>query len=240
MKLTIVLNTAFLASMSSAHTIFCQLKTDSKTYDVSYAIRTPSYDGPQTDVTSNNIACNGPPNPTTPSANIIEVTAGSTVSAIWRHTLQSGSDDVMDAGHKGPTMAYMKKVTDATSDNGVGSGWFKIQAEGWSNGNWGTDTVINSGGNQQIVIPKCIENGQYLLRAEMIALHGASAVNGAQLYMECAQINVSGGSSSKTPSTASIPGIYKSDDPGLLINIYNNPPSASNSYKIPGPDVFTC
>lgn len=95
----------------------------------------------------------------------------------------AGANDVMDPGHKGPVMAYLKKVSDATKDSGVGNGWFKIQEEGFSNGKWGTDTVINSGGNQQIKIPDCIEDGQYLLRAEMVALHGARSTNGAQLYV---------------------------------------------------------
>jgi hypothetical protein len=31
---------------------------------------------------------------------------------------------------KGPTIAYMKKVTDATTDVGYGGGWFKIQQAG--------------------------------------------------------------------------------------------------------------
>ncbi|ORY61427.1 glycoside hydrolase [Pseudomassariella vexata] len=234
MKVIVLGATALLASTAWGHTIFCQLKTDAQTYAVSYGIRTPSYDGPQTDVSSSNLACNGPPNPTTPSDKIIDVKAGGTVNAIWRHTLQSGANDVMDAGHKGPVMAYLKKVTDAKSDSGVGNGWFKIQEAGWSNGVWGTDTVVNSGGNQAIKIPDCIENGQYLLRAEMIALHGARSAGGAQLYMECAQINVTGGTGTKNPTTASIPGIYKSNDPGLLIDIYNHPPSSTNPYKIPG------
>lgn len=92
-------------------------------------------------MSSNNLACNGPPNPTTPSSKIIQVTAGSNLTAIWRHTLTckdsssrnigeyvadievAGPGDVMDASHKGPTLAYMKKVTDATKDSGVGNGW---------------------------------------------------------------------------------------------------------------------
>ncbi|CAK7204104.1 hypothetical protein SEUCBS139899_006857 [Sporothrix eucalyptigena] len=219
MKLASIL---FVAPLATAHTIFVQLAAGGKTYDVQYAIRDPSYDGPQTDVTSNNIACNGPPNPTQPSAKIIDVTAGSNVTAVWRHTLTSGANDVMDAGHKGPVMAYMKKVTDATKDNGVGAGWFKIMEHGYNSqsGVWATDTVINNAGKQVITIPDCIEDGQYLLRAEMIALHGARSVNGAQLYMECAQINVTGGKGAQKPTTYSIPGIYKSSDPGLLINIY--------------------
>ena len=47
------------------------------------------------------------------------------------------------------------------------------------------------------------------------ALHGASSYPGAQFYMECAQINVTGGSGSKTPSTVSFPGAYKGSDPGM-------------------------
>ncbi|KAI2471087.1 carbohydrate-binding module family 1 protein [Annulohypoxylon bovei var. microspora] len=226
------------ASLATAHTIFLQLEADSVTNPVSYGIRTPTYDGPITDVSTNDVACNGGPNPTTPSDKIIDVKAGSTVTAIWRHTLTSGAGDVMDASHLGPTLAYLKKVDDAATDVGYGSGWFKIQEDGYSNGVWGTSNVINNQGKQPIAIPSCLPDGQYLLRAEMIALHGASSANGAQLYMECAQINISGGSATKTPTTYSLPGIYKQDDPGLLINIYSM--SQSSQYVIPGPDPFTC
>ena len=112
-----------VASVASAHTIFVQLQAGGTTYPVSYGIRDPSYDGPITDVTSNDLACNGGPNPTTPSSNIISVTAGSTVQAIWRHTLTSGSNDVMDPSHLGPTLAYLKKVDNAPTDTGIGNGW---------------------------------------------------------------------------------------------------------------------
>jgi cellulase len=72
--------------------------------------------------------------------------------------------------------------------------------------------------------------------------------------MECAQINVSGGSGTTKPSTVSLPGAYsvnhrspitvempstdpfKATDPGILINIYPNPAT----YTIPGPAPFTC
>ncbi|KAK1783335.1 glycosyl hydrolase family 61-domain-containing protein [Copromyces sp. CBS 386.78] len=233
-----VLSLLAAASAASAHTIFVQLEAGGTTYPVSHGIRTPSYDGPITDVTSNDLACNGGPNPTTPSDKIITVNAGSTVKAIWRHTLTSGADDVMDASHKGPTLAYLKKVNNALTDTGIGSGWFKIQEDGYNNGQWGTSTVISNGGFQYIDIPACIPNGQYLLRAEMIALHAASSAAGAQLYMECAQINIVGGTGTASPSTYSIPGIYEANDPGLLINIYSM--GTSSAYTIPGPAKFTC
>lgn len=226
------------ASAASAHTIFVQLAAGGQTYGLQYGIRDPSYDGPQTDVTSRNMACNGPPNPTAPSDKIIPVTAGTDVTAVWRHTLTSGASDVMDAGHKGPVMAYLKKVTDAKSDNGVGDGWFKIQEGGLSNGVWATNEVISNNGNHVIHIPACLSNGQYLLRAEMVALHGARQTNGAQLYMECAQLSITGGTGTASPKTYSIPGIYKSNDPGLLIDIYSMKPTTQ--YIIPGPPKFTC
>ncbi|KAI1322979.1 lytic polysaccharide monooxygenase [Xylariaceae sp. FL0255] len=205
---SLALAAASTAPLTVAHTIFVQLTANGVTNPVSYGIRDPSYDGPITVVTSNDLACNGGSNPTTPSSDIIDVTAGSTVDAVWRHTLTSGADDVMDASHKGPTLAYLKKVSNAVTDVGYGSGWFKIQEDGYTDGVWGTTKVINNAGIHPITIPDCIEDGQYLLRAEMIALHAASSPEGAQLYMECAQINITGGKASASPTTYSIPGIY--------------------------------
>lgn len=37
---------------------------------------------------------------------------------------------VIDPSHKGPVMAYMKKVSNATTDVGYGDGWFKISEAG--------------------------------------------------------------------------------------------------------------
>ena len=48
----------------------------------------------------------------------------------------------------------------------------------------------------------------------VIALHGASSYPGAQFYMECAQLNIVGGSGAKSPATVSFPGAYKGSDPG--------------------------
>ena len=76
---------------------------------------------PITEVTSNDIVCNGGPNPTTATSKIITVQAGSTAKLTWRHTLTSPGTDVIDASHKGPVMAYMKKVSNAATDSGVGS-----------------------------------------------------------------------------------------------------------------------
>ena len=46
-------------------------------------------------------------------------------------------------------------------------------------------------GHYTVTIPSDIAPGQYLLRAETIALHTASQPGGAQFYMSCYQVNVS-------------------------------------------------
>lgn len=46
------------------------------------------------------------------------------------------------------------------------------------------------------------------------ALHAASSYPGAQFYMECAQISITGGSGSKSPATVAFPGAYHGTDPG--------------------------
>jgi len=230
---------AAVLGVASCHTIFVQLAAGGTTNAIGVGIRDPSYDGPITDVSSNPIACNGGPNPTTASNVVINVKAGGTVTAVWRHTETSGPGDVVDPSHKGPVMAYMKKVSSALTDPGYGAGWFKISEAGLTNvgsQTWATQDLIANQGKQEITIPPCIADGQYLLRPELIALHGASNTNGAQFYMECAQINVTGGTGAKTPATVSLPGAYKASDPGILLNIYKT----LTSYTIPGPEVFTC
>ncbi|TVY71567.1 putative endo-beta-1,4-glucanase D [Lachnellula suecica] len=238
MKFQQALSIGSLAAVTSAHTIFTNVVAGGTTYPVSYALRDPSYDGPIQDVTTNYVACNGGPNPITASSNIINVKAGDTVQAVWRHTLTSDATDVIDPSHKGPVMAYMKKVTDATTDVGYGAGWFKISEAGLNvaTQTWAVTDLIANQGLQSITIPSCLANGQYLLRAELIALHAAGSSGGAQLYMECAQINVTGGTGTATPSTVSFPGAYSASDPGILINIYQT----LTSYAIPGPTHFTC
>jgi len=134
------------AATAAAHTIFVQLEAGGTVHPVSHGVRTPTYDGPITNVASNDLACNGGPNPTMSTNAVITVQAGSTVKAHWRHTLTSGPNNVMDASHKGPTLAYLKKTDNSVTDKGVGGGWFKIQESGYSNGQWGTSTVITNGG----------------------------------------------------------------------------------------------
>lgn len=144
---------------------------------------------------ANTLACNGSPaSGFRSSSKKITVQAGSTVTGLWLHELGStdsnpGSDTdnkVIASSHKGPLLAYMKKVSDATQNPsaGPGNGWFKISEAGLISSNqWAVDALISAGGVQSVKIPSCIENGDYLLRFELIALHSASSYPGAQFYV---------------------------------------------------------
>jgi len=229
---------------ANAHTIFQRVHVNGVDQGYLYGMRYPTYDGPITDVTSNDIICNGGPNPlVTPfTTNIINIPAGATVQAEWHHVLQpngyNSADvaDPIDPGHLGPVMAYMAKIPDATQTTVTGLSWFKIFEDGFDGTHWGVDRLYAAKGLQTFTIPSCIPPGNYLLRAEIIALHAASTYPGAQFYMECAQINITGGGSTQ-PATVSLPGAYHGTDPGITIDIYY--PTVTN-YTIPGPRPFTC
>ena len=80
--------------------------------------------------------------------------------------------------------------------------------------------VLNDNcGHYTVTIPSDIAPGQYLLRAETIALHTASQPGGAQFYMSCYQVEITGGGSAEPP-TVKIPGAYSASDPGILVDIH--------------------
>lgn len=72
-----------------------------------------------------------------------------------------------------------------------------------------------------VTIPKNLPSGDYLLRIEHIALHTASTVGGAQFYISCAQVKVTGGGSGTPGPLVSFPGVYTASDPGIKVNIYS-------------------
>jgi len=85
-------------------------------------------------------------------------------------------------------------------------------------------------------IPKNTPSGDYLVRAEHIGLHVAQSAGGAQFYVGCGQITVTGGGSGTPGPLVSFPGAYSANDPGILININWPIPT---SYTPPGPAVWS-
>jgi hypothetical protein len=79
-------------------------------------------------------------------------------------------------------------------------------------------------------IPASVPSGEYLLRVEHIALHSAGSSGGAQFYISCGQVNVTGGGSGTLTDLVAFPGAYKATDPGILIDIYY--PVVSRNFSV--------
>ncbi|KAJ1901957.1 hypothetical protein LPJ81_003674 [Coemansia sp. IMI 209127] len=135
----------------------------------------------------------------------------------------------MPPSHQGPCMAYMAPL----SSQGAGPVWFKIFEEGFdSQANlWCTDKVILAWGIMNVVIPANIPHGDYLVRAEVLALHQTVVIGGTQSYPNCIVVTVNNGQAVPMPGIYSIPGIYGYNDPGILFSRMESPVG----YQIPGP-----
>lgn len=138
---------------------------------------------------------------------------------------------------------YLSKVPDASTADGTTTGWFKIFEDSWSknpNGqvgdddNWGTRDLNACCGKMDVKIPSDIPSGDYLLRAEALALHTAGQAGGAQFYISCYQITVEGGGNAN-PATVRFPGAYSASHPGIQVNIHG----PLSNYVAPGPEVYS-
>ncbi|OBT55711.1 hypothetical protein VE04_04107 [Pseudogymnoascus sp. 24MN13] len=225
---------AILAQQVAGHATFQDLWVNGST-----CVRLPLTNNPVTDVTSNDMRCNG----RSGVSGKCSVVAGQTVTVEMHQQNgdRSCGTEAIGGAHWGPVNVYMSKVADASTADGS-TGWFKVHADSWAKnpaGNsadddwWGTRDLNNCCGRMNVKIPSDIAAGDYLLRAEVIALHVAGSTGGAQLYMSCYQLVVSGGGSA-SPATVNFPGAYKATDPGILINIH----AAISSYVNPGPAVY--
>ncbi|PSN62414.1 hypothetical protein BS50DRAFT_531594, partial [Corynespora cassiicola Philippines] len=164
--------------------------------------------------------------------NVITVPAGSKIHYI----------STQQVNHPGPTQYYLAKAPagqSVTSWDGSGAVWFKIST-----------TMPSVDQNKQMTwpgqneyktpnttIPKSIPNGDYLLRVEHIALHMAMQPNKAQFYLACTQIKITGGGNGSPSPLVSLPGAYKTNDPGILVNL-GTIQGAPETYQPPGPAVW--
>ncbi|KZV62317.1 carbohydrate-binding module family 1 protein [Peniophora sp. CONT] len=225
---------AALVSRVAAHATFQDLWVNNVDQG-QFCVRLPASNNPITDVTSNDLACNAN---ASPSSGLCQVMPGDTVTVEMHQQPKDRScaNEAIGGDHFGPVQVYMAKVDDATTAVGSSQSWFKIGEMGLPSNNpdyWATEVLNDNCGHFTVTVPKDIAPGNYLLRAEVIALHVASSPGGAQFYASCFQVNV-GGSGTAKPSGVKIPGAYGASDPGILINIYQT----LATYNIPGPTPY--
>ncbi|KAI0201938.1 glycoside hydrolase family 61 protein [Astrocystis sublimbata] len=206
----------------SGHYIFQALGKGSSPGTVyQYVRHNTNMNSPVTDLSSKDMRCN-----------VGGATGGST------STLALNAGDQFTFGldqavyHQGPVSLYMSKAPGTAAEYDGSGDWFKIYDWGPKFG--GGQAQWTMAGTYSGNIPKCIPDGEYLLRIQSLAIHNPGAT--PQWYISCGQIKVSGGGSTTPSPTAKIPGAFKATDPGYTANIYNN----FNSYTVPGPSVFQC
>ncbi|KAI0466484.1 glycoside hydrolase [Xylaria cf. heliscus] len=211
----------------SAHQNFHQFWVNDVTPGYQVGIRMPPSNSPVTDVTSNDIVCNVGGTSGT-GVETVAAKAGDTIKVQWDSST-----------HPGPiTHMLYGPVTSAAATSGVGAGWFKIDEQDYVDGKWANEIMMAVDMTHTFKLPANLKTGEYLLRSEMLALHGAQTLGGAQFYIGCAQLSITGSGGDCSPKI-SLPGAYKQDDSDIYIpNFYYG--FDPTTYQAPGGDVATC
>lgn len=70
-----------------------------------------------------------------------------------------------------------------------------------------------------VTLPSNIAPGNYIIRHEIIALHLANTLGGAEFYPSCSQLSLSGSGKGAPTSDelVSLPGAYSDNDPGIYV-----------------------
>ncbi|KAI0397967.1 endoglucanase II [Xylariaceae sp. FL0594] len=214
---------ALAAQSVSAHYIFQKLTAGSVQFDTyQYIRKNTNYNSPVTDLASNDLRCNVGASGS--GTDTIEMTAGEA----FKFTADTA------VYHQGPTSFYLSKAPGKAADYDGSGEWFKIKDIGptfnGGSATWDLEQTYSA------TLPKCIENGEYLLRIQQLAIHNPWPAGIPQFYISCAQIKVTGGTGTANPQKVLIPGAFKSTDPGYTVNIYSN----FKNYTVPGPAPLTC
>jgi len=196
-------------------------------------IRTPHTNSPIKDISSADIICNAV---NVVASNNVYVNSGDTVDFEWYKDTRG--DEIFPSSRKGAVDVYIAPA----ASNGYGNVWTKLAESGFNSGKWATDDLKTNGNRHSVAIPKSLAPGDYLLRAEIIALDKADTAftadpsRGAEFFVSCAQISiVNGGKTIPTNGFNFLEGLKK-DVRGIIFDIKN----ALNGlrYKNPGPEIW--
>ncbi|KAI1261882.1 lytic polysaccharide monooxygenase [Xylariaceae sp. FL1019] len=199
------------------------------------------------DINGPNIAChNGAKN----AQSSVPVKAGDTITLKW-------FNEIGGFEHPGPIMHYLAPCgsSGCFDVDKTELSFFKFFESGllvpgapeegvdpaWVTQQWATTDVHKNVTEVQdgwidtytVTLPKDIKAGPYVLRHEMLGLHMADQ-NNAEFYPQCINLEISG-SGATEPEGQPASEFYKSDDPGIDIDIWRD----LKSYSIPGPALYT-
>jgi hypothetical protein len=153
-----------------------------------------------------------------------KVAAGGTVEFFWA-----------DWPHnQGPVLTYIAPCGGdcATADKSALK-WIKIDEAGWD-GEWAGQKLMDNNFTWTTTVPATIAAGNYVFRNEIINLHSGVEPNGAQLYPQCVNIEITGDGTDTPEGTLGVD-LYKADDAGIL---FDGASTKITEYPIPGPPLY--
>ncbi|KAI8948301.1 lytic polysaccharide monooxygenase [Xylaria longipes] len=260
MKASYPLLTLFAAGLSpvSAHWVYNRLIVNGEVAGEPYQYIRPPLNGNNflSNVNSTDMRCN-----VGGSSGLPNNTETATVRA--GDELGFGIDSTF--GHPGIQQVYLSRapeappnVTSSLSSYDGSGGWARIYSltttPTWPNGtgtvgknsfaearpgavDWATHKLTSF----LFQLPAETPAGEYLLRAEGMAVHAAHKPGGAQFYVSCAQIRVvnelqaHGRNSSELGPLVRIPGVYRGNEPGVLLPVFW---SSLTRYTTAGPALW--
>jgi hypothetical protein len=229
---SLVASLALIPSVTAHWNLAALIVNGEVTEEYQYVRRTKNSNSPIEDVTSTDMICNngGIDDDVLAETETYEVAAGDqvgfTVRDVW--------------GHPGIQQVYLSKAPEAAKTYKGDGDWFKIYS--LTTSNLTSDPITwapfeDNVGIKSFVfnLPEDLPAGEYLMRAEGLALHAAGEFGGAQFYIGCAQIKVTGSGSGTPGPTVQFPGAYTGNEPGILVGMYWPP---LRNYTAPGPAVW--
>ncbi|KAI2618120.1 lytic polysaccharide monooxygenase [Hypoxylon sp. NC1633] len=204
---------------------------------------------PLTDVNSTDFRCN------------VDAQPSETYAVHAGDELGFGIDEHF--GHPGIQQVYISKAPGAAADYDGSGGWARIYSLTTSAANSTGPELSGRGGStdaeEEVLawatnniqsfrfrLPASTPAGEYLLRAEGLALHAAHKWACAQFYVSCAQVKVVAGNETRDGATGvrtdqgigpltKVPGVYRGNEPGVLIPVFW---SYLTNYTAPGPPLW--
>ncbi|SPO03964.1 related to endoglucanase IV precursor [Cephalotrichum gorgonifer] len=162
----------------------------------------------------------------TPAALAVPVTAGDDIGIHW---------DTWPDSHKGPIIDSLANCHGPCQDvDKTKLKFFEIGREAVINAAsdlWAPNVLIQNGLTWFVHIPEGIEPGNYVLRHEIIALHAAGGVGGAQNYPFCFTLAVTS-AGSDSPEGLGVQEYYDEAEVGIVWDLFGKSPA---DYVIPGP-----
>ncbi|KAF1921516.1 glycosyl hydrolase family 61-domain-containing protein [Ampelomyces quisqualis] len=198
-----------------------------------YVRRTNNSNSPLQNVNSTDMRCNsGASSGTVLNTQTYTVAAGDTLGFAVKDTF----------GHPGPQQVYISKAPETAAAYDGSGEWTKIYSLTYSlNASEGgaSDGILKWATHRartfNFKLPTELPAGEYLLRAEGLALHAAHKPDKSQFYVACAQINVIGGGARVPGPTLKFPGGYQWNSTGVLIPQFW---SLITNYTAPGPKLW--